>query len=126
MLHRSPPGNSEKTRSIIVRITRVRGKIVQGLEMDSERSFLLIAGSDQLFAGIDRLTLKLLIVGIPVLWKHGFLLTIYVLVLNLDFSTGVVEEPSNVLRDHNASMMASRTKYTDGSLMIAFPDTLGH
>ena len=53
MFHRGPPGDSEKTRSIIVKITRIKGKAVQGLEMAFESSFLLIADSDKLSAAQD-------------------------------------------------------------------------
>lgn len=114
--HSGPPGNREKTRPITDRTTRIKGRTVQGLEIASESSFLLIAGSDMLP----------LIVGIPVLLKHGFHLTIFVLVLDVDFSSGVAEQPSNMLRDNDASMMAGGAKYTDRSLTFAFPVTLSH
>ena len=54
MFHRGPPGNSEKTKPIIVRIARIKGKTVQGLEMAFESSFLLIADSDKLSAAEDQ------------------------------------------------------------------------
>ena len=52
-LHRGPLGSSEKTRSIIARITRIMGKTIQGFEMAFGSSFLLIAGSDKLSEVLD-------------------------------------------------------------------------